>query len=214
MWQFSGRTGCHSPTSGMAHSGCVFVAGIHPFGIWVSGCLQSWHTMHAYANWASCYTFFRKNWGLPLQRPCRDLVTNTPARLIAHSTVKQSQGAGMAQLVVIGLAVHSVAGSILLWGHFPVERIFPLELTWVQTPFPQKTPSDESIDRGLVCAHMHFIARTQKSWRSCPRRVNAGNKNTPSTHHPRRRNVTTLMVGLKNGHIRKNLTQKWWTPEI
>ena len=31
---------------------------------------------------------------------------------------------------------------------------------------------------------------------------------------PRRRNVTTLMVGLKNGHICKNLTQKWWTPEI
>ena len=30
-------------------------------------------------------------------------------------------------------------------------------------------------------------------------------------HHryPRRRNVTTLIVGLKNGHIRKNLTQKW-----
>ena len=27
--------------------------------------------------------------------------------------------------------------------------------------------------------------------------------------HPRRWNVTTLMVGLKNGHIRKNLTQKW-----
>ena len=71
-------------------------------------------------------------------------------------------GAGIAQLVVLGLAVHSVAGSILLWGHFPVEGIFPLELTWVQTPFPQKTPSDESVNRGLVCAHMHFIARTQK----------------------------------------------------
>ena len=28
------------------------------------------------------------------------------------------QGAGIAQLVVLGLAVHSVAGSILLWGHF------------------------------------------------------------------------------------------------
>ena len=55
---------------------------------------------------------------------------------------------------------HSVAGSIHLWGHFPVEGIFPLELTWVQTPFPPKTPSDESINRGLVCAHMHFIART------------------------------------------------------
>ena len=66
-------------------------------------------------------------------------------------------------LVVFGLAVHSVAGSILLWGHFPVQGIFPLELTWVQTPFPpKKTLSDESINRGLVCAHMHFIARTQK----------------------------------------------------
>ena len=27
---------------------------------------------------------------------------------------------------------------------------------------PPKTPSDESINRGLVCAYMHFIARTQK----------------------------------------------------
>ena len=90
-------------------------------------------------------------------------------------------------------------------GTFSAEGIFPLELTWVQTPFP-KTPSDESINRGLVCANMHFIARTQKI-PACPRRVNAGNKNTPSTHHPRRRNVTTLMVGLKNGHISKNLTQ-------
>ena len=45
---------------------------------------------------------------------------------------------------------------------FSVEGIFPFELTWVQTPFPPKTPSDESINRGLVCAYMHFIARTQK----------------------------------------------------
>ena len=55
-----------------------------------------------------------------------------------------------------------------------------------------------------TCISSHGLKR---SWRSCPRRVNAGNKNTRSTHHPRRRNVTTLMVGLKNGHIRKNLTQ-------
>ena len=27
---------------------------------------------------------------------------------------------------------------------------------------PPKTLSDESINRGLVCAHMHFIAQTQK----------------------------------------------------
>ena len=42
-----------------------------------------------------------------------------------------------------------------------VEEIFPLELTWVLTPFP-KTLLDESINRGLVCAHMHSIARTPK----------------------------------------------------
>ena len=37
----------------------------------------------------------------------------------------------------------------------------------------------------------------KRSRHSCPRRVNAGNKNTPSIHHPPRRNVTPSMVGLK-----------------
>ena len=32
----------------------------------------------------------------------------------------------------------------------------------VSNSIPPKTPSDESINRGLVCAHMHFIAWTQK----------------------------------------------------
>ena len=27
---------------------------------------------------------------------------------------------------------------------------------------PPETPSDESINQGLVCAYIHFIARTQK----------------------------------------------------
>ena len=49
-----------------------------------------------------------------------------------------SKGGRNISLVVFGLAVHSVAGSILLWGNYPVEGIFPLELTWVQTPFSQK----------------------------------------------------------------------------
>ena len=71
-------------------------------------------------------------------------------------------GGRNSSLVVFELAVRSVTGSILLWGNFPVEGIFPLELSGVQTPFPKKTASDESINRGLVCAHMHFIARTQK----------------------------------------------------
>ena len=52
-------------------------------------------------------------------------------------TVNPSLGGRNSSLVVFGLAVHSVAGLILLWGNFPVEGIFPLELTWVQTPFPQ-----------------------------------------------------------------------------
>ena len=39
--------------------------------------------------------------------------------------------------------------------------------------------------------------------------MNADNKNTPSMHHPWRRNVTTSMVGVKKkkDHICKNLTK-------
>ena len=46
--------------------------------------------------------------------------------------------------------------------NFPVECISPLELTWVLTPFPCKNLMVESINRGLICACMHSIARTQK----------------------------------------------------
>ena len=51
----------------------------------------------------------------------------------------------------------------------------------------------------------------KRSWHSCLRWVNAGNKDTPSMHHPQRQNVTTCMVGLekKNDHIRKYLTKKY-----
>ena len=70
---------------------------------------------------------------------CPDLVTSSQGQDHWKCYRKAEVGAGIAQLVVLGLAVHSVAGSILLWGHFPVEGIFfPLELTWVPTPFPQK----------------------------------------------------------------------------
>ena len=78
---------------------------------------------------------------------------------------------------------------------FPVEEIF-LQLTWRSDSIPPNF-LDESINRGLVCAHMHSIVGG----------VDAGNKNTLSMHHPRRRIVTTSMVGFKNGHTRKNLTQ-------
>ena len=57
---------------------------------------------------------------------------------LQHMNIKSISGGRNSSLVVFGLAVHNVAGSILLWGNFPVEGIFPLELTWVQTPFPPK----------------------------------------------------------------------------
>ena len=55
-----------------------------------------------------------------------------------------------------------------------------------------------------TCIPLHGLKR---SWHSCPRWENASHKNTPSMHHPRKQNVTTSMVGLKNDHIRKYLTQ-------
>ena len=65
---------------------------------------------------------------------------------------------------------------------------------------PPKTLSDESINRGLVCAHMHFIART----RSCPRRVNAGNKK-----HTQHAPSTKTECDYLNGWIKKRShTQK------
>ena len=71
-------------------------------------------------------------------------------------------GGRNSSLVVFGLAVHSVVRSILLWGNFPVEGIFPLGVNMGSNSIPPKTLLDESINRGLVCAHTHFIARTQK----------------------------------------------------
>ena len=40
---------------------------------------------------------------------------NTVYQIVTNT---DTTGAGIAQLVVLGLAVHSVTGSILLWGHF------------------------------------------------------------------------------------------------
>ena len=55
-----------------------------------------------------------------------------------------------------------------------------------------------------MCIPSH---RLKRLWHSCLKWVNAGNKNTPSMHHPRRRNVATSVVGLKDDHIHENLTQ-------
>ena len=47
-------------------------------------------------------------------------------------------------------------------GTFSGRGDFPLGVKMGSNSIPPKTPSDESINRGLVCAHMHFIARTEK----------------------------------------------------
>ena len=47
-------------------------------------------------------------------------------------------------------------------GTFSGRGDFSLRVNMGSNSIPPKTLSDESINRGLVCAHMHFIARTQK----------------------------------------------------
>ena len=128
----------------------------------------------------------------------------------------QSFGARTAQLVLCWThypAWRSITGSILLWA--PGRGDFSLRVNMGSDSIPPELFSDESIRWGLVCAHMHSITQTQQilifmsymgeCWQQ---------KNTHSMYHPPRQNMTTSMVGLKNGRIHKNLTQKWWTPEI
>ena len=67
----------------------------------------------------------------------------------------------------------SSVGSVLGWMYCVMQQIagsnllrasvrdFPLELTWFLTQFPQ-TLSDERINRGLVCVHIHSFARMKK----------------------------------------------------
>ena len=72
---------------------------------------------------------------------------------------------------------------------------FPLELTWSLTPFLQNSFRWEYRLRSSLqtCIPSHIV---KKSWHSCPRQVDAGNKNTPSMRRPKRRNMTTSVVGL------------------
>ena len=46
-------------------------------------------------------------------------------------------------------------------GTFSGRGDFSLGVNMGSNSIPPKTLSDESINRGLVCAHTHFIARTQ-----------------------------------------------------
>ena len=112
---------------------------------------ESWqqkHTQHAPSTKTECdYLYYWIEKRSPTQKSHRKWWTQRyswerrrrrRAGTLSTRQTNSPLGAAIAQLVVLGLAVHSVAGSILLWRHFLVEGIFPLELTWVQTPFPQK----------------------------------------------------------------------------
>ena len=102
----------------------------------------------------------------------------------------------------------SVMGSILLWGEFFLEEgIFLLEFTWVLTPFPQNSFGWEYNSRSSLCTHAFHRTDSKDPDFHVLDGWMLATKNTPSMHHFWRRNVTTSMVGLKNGHIRKNLTQ-------
>ena len=68
-------------------------------------------------------------------------------------------------------------------GKFSGRGDFSLEVNMGSNSILPKTLSDESLNRGLVCAHMHPSHGLKRSWHACPRRVNAGNKNAPSMHH-------------------------------
>ena len=113
---------------------------------------------------------------------------------------------------------------------------FPLKSRWRLTQFP-KTLLDESINPGLVCAHIHSTAQAQKiptfmsqtdecrqkikkkaqpNKQTKPKPKNQTNNNnnnnnkkqrTPIMHHSRRLNVITSATGLKNGHTRKDFTK-------
>ena len=84
----------------------------------------------------------------------------------------------------------------------PLGRKFPLELTWVLTRFPLNSFGWEYKQRSSLCTHAFHRMDSKDpdvhildAWMPVTK--------TPSMHHPRRRKVTTSMVGLKSGHIRK-----------
>ena len=90
-------------------------------------------------------------------------------------------------------------------GTFSVEGIFPLELTWVQTQFAQNSFGWEYKPRSSLCTHAFHRTDSKDPDVHVLDGWMPATKNTPSTHHPRRRNVTTLMVGLKKrSHTQKS----------
>ena len=93
-----------------------------------------------------------------------------------------------------------------VWLTVCVRRDFPLELTWVLTPFPQNSFRWEYKSRSSLCTHafhrwdwriMTFMSWTGECW-----------KQKHTQHAPSvKTECDYLSGGFKNGHIHKDLTQ-------
>ena len=130
MWLFNHRTG--SATLAVVHAGCVSLAGIQPSRSWTPRSLQSvW--------WNACVH-----------------------RLVILFSLLGSWG--LLPLLGSEWLIGSVLGSLscLMQRHgfnpprrriFLVEGIFPLELTWVLTPFPQNSFGWEYKRRSSLSTH-------------------------------------------------------------
>ena len=120
-----------------------------------------------------------------------------------------------------------LVGSV--WAHCPQRRGFDPPLgkfsgredffPWSSHGFKLHSPQNsfrwEYKPRSSLCTHAFHRTDSKDPDVHVLGRVNAGNKNTPSMHHPRRQNVTTLIVGLKKTvRYAKISPKKWWTPEI
>ena len=108
----------------------------------------------------------------------------------------------------------SIMGLIFLWGEvFQWRGFFSLELTWVLTPFPQNSFRWEYKLRSSLCIHAFHLKDLKRSWHSCPRQMNASNKNTQ--HAPSTKTECDYLYGWikKRSHKQKS-HPKWWTPEM
>ena len=102
----------------MVHAGCVLVDGIHLSRTWMSGSFES-------LGWNACV--HRLDLGL-YSHPKEFVGMESEPMLGGRNSSVGSAWARCPQR----------RGSDPPLETFSVEGIFPLELTWVQTPFPQK----------------------------------------------------------------------------
>ena len=81
---------------------------------------------------------------------------------------------------------------------------------------PPKTLLDESINRGLVCAHMHSITQTQKilTFMSLTGECWQQKHTQYAPSIKTECDYLNCWIFLKNGHTSKNSHPKWCTPEI